>query len=110
MVAGAFTSCRRSAAPRVKSCGCLEIVTSSWSAPQWSSDSSRLYVSVAEGGENVVHVLSLPSLEHSRILLPQHLGNFVWDLALRPDSGRFAYVEGSGGATEATRLWTIRTI
>ena len=85
------------------------IVTSSWSAPQWSSNSSRLYVSVAEGGENVVHVLSLPSLEHTRILLPQHLGNFVWDLALRPDSGRFAYVEGSGGATEATRLWTMQT-
>ena len=34
-------------------------------------------------------------------------GNFGWDLSVRPDGRRFAYVEGGPGATEVTRLWTI---
>ena len=30
-----------------------------------------------------------------------------WDLSVRPDGGRFAYVEAGGGNPEVTRLWTI---
>ena len=39
-----------------------------WSAPQWSRDGTKLLISVREAGENVVIVLSLESLETTRIL------------------------------------------
>jgi Tol biopolymer transport system component len=78
-----------------------------WSAPQWSRDGTKLFLSVRQAGENVVIVLSLESLETTRIVLPQHEGNVCWDLSVSPDGGRFAYVEGGVGGTEVTRLWTI---
>ena len=78
-----------------------------WSAPQWSRDGTRLFVSVRQAGENVVIVLSLQSLETTRVALPKHDGNVCWDLSVAPDGRRFAYVEGGGGAPEVTRLWTI---
>jgi serine/threonine protein kinase len=78
-----------------------------WSAPQWSRDGSTLFVSVEEGGENIVIVLSLQSLKTTRVLLPKHEGNVCWDLSVAPNGRRFAYVEGNGGATEVTQLWTI---
>jgi Tol biopolymer transport system component len=78
-----------------------------WSAPRWSRDGTTLLVSVRQGGENVVIVLSLKSLESTRVTLPEHEGNVCWDLSVRQDGRRFAYVEGTGGATEVTRLWTI---
>jgi hypothetical protein len=80
---------------------------SNWSAPQWSTDGTKLLLSVREAGENVVIALSLQTLETTRIVLPQYEGNVVWDLSVSPDGGRFAYVEGGAGATEVTRLWTI---
>jgi Tol biopolymer transport system component len=80
---------------------------SNWSAPQWSRDGTTLYVSVRQDGENVVHVVSLQSLQTTRIALPGHEGNVCWDLSVSPDGARLAYVEGGGGATEVTRLWTI---
>jgi Tol biopolymer transport system component len=78
-----------------------------WSAPQWSRDGTKLLVSVHQAGENVVIVLSLESLETTRVVLPRHEGNVCWDLEVAPDGRRFAYVEGGEGATEVTRLWTI---
>ena len=78
-----------------------------WSAPQWSRDGTKLFVSVHQAGENVVIVLSLQSLETTRVRLPEYEGNVCWDLSVAPNGRRFAYVEGNGGATEVTRLWTI---
>jgi len=78
-----------------------------WSAPQWSADGSKLFVSVNQAGENVVLVLSFPSLETTRVPLPRHNGNVCWDLSVSPNGQRFAYVEATGGAPEVSRLWTI---
>jgi eukaryotic-like serine/threonine-protein kinase len=78
-----------------------------WSAPQWSKDGTQLYVSWNQAGENVVLLLSLDSSATTRVVLPRHEGNYCWDLSVRPDGGRLAYVEGGGGATDVTRLWTI---
>ena len=78
----------------------------SWSAPQWSPDGKQLYVSAPIDNRNVVLLLSLDTLETTRIDLPAHHGNFCWDLAVRPDRQRFAYVEGLGWR-EVTRLWTV---
>jgi eukaryotic-like serine/threonine-protein kinase len=78
-----------------------------WSAPQWSTDGTKLFVSVTQAGENLVIVLSLQSLETTRVRLPNHEGNVSRDLSVAPNGRRFAYVEGSSGATEVTRLWTI---
>ena len=79
-----------------------------WSAPQWARDGTKLFVSVRQAGQNVVMVLSLPSLETTRVVLPLHEGNVCWDLSVSPSGRRFAYVEGGGGSTEVTRLWTIQ--
>jgi Tol biopolymer transport system component len=79
----------------------------SWSAPQWSADGQRLYVSVKLDNRNVVLVLSLETLvETARIELPPHNGNNCWDLAIRPDQQRFVYVEARGLGADVTRLWT----
>ena len=67
----------------------------------------ELYVALKESGENVVKVLSLKTLQSTSVKLPDHEGNFCWDLSVRPDGRRLAYVEGGGGATDVTRLWTI---
>jgi Tol biopolymer transport system component len=83
------------------------IANGNWSAPQWSRDGTKLFVSVHQAGENVVIVLSLQSLETTRVGLPKHEGNFCRDLSVAPNGRRFAYVEGGYGATEVTRLWTI---
>ena len=80
----------------------------SWSAPQWSRNGSDLVLAFREGLKNVVVVLSLDSLESKRLVLPDHDGDFCWDLTVRPDGGRFAYVQTSGGAPEVSRLWTTR--
>ena len=77
------------------------------SAPQWSNDATRLFVLVRQAGLNGVIVLSLQSLETTRVPLPALDGNVCWDLSVRPDGRRWAYVEGGAGATEITRLWTI---
>ena len=77
------------------------------SAPQWSADGKQLYVSVPLDNRNVVLVLSLDTLATTRIELPPHNGNFCWDLAVRSDQQRFAYVEGLGGGSEVMRLWTV---
>jgi len=79
-----------------------------WSAPQWARDGTKLFMSVRQAGENVVMVLSYPSQETTRIVLPPHEGNVCWDLSVSPSGRRFAYVEGGGGSTEVTRLWTIQ--
>jgi Tol biopolymer transport system component len=79
----------------------------SWSAPQWSSDGTRMTVSVRQSGENVAIVVSLPSLDTTRVVLPGHDGNQVWDLSVRPDGRRFVYVAGGPGNPDVTRLWTI---
>jgi Tol biopolymer transport system component len=78
-----------------------------WSAPRWSKDGTQLFVSVRQGVENVVIVLSLQTLATTRIALPRHDGNFIWDLSISPDGRRFVYAEGGQGGTEVTRLWTI---
>lgn len=80
---------------------------SSWSAPRWSTDGTQLLVLVRQADENVVIVLSLHSLDTTRVVLPGHEGNLCWDLSVRPDGRRFAYVEGGSSGTEVTRLWTI---
>ncbi len=78
-----------------------------WSAPQWSKDGSKLFFPVHQDGENVVIVLTLASLTSTRVTLPGHDGNYIWDLSIRPDEGRFAYAEGGGVGPEVTRLWTV---
>ena len=78
-----------------------------WNAPQWAKDGTKLFVSVRQAGENVVIVLSLRTLETTRVVLPRHEGNFIFDLSVALDGRRFAYVEGGGGRTEVTRLWTM---
>jgi eukaryotic-like serine/threonine-protein kinase len=78
-----------------------------WSAPQWVRGGTQLLVSVRQGGDNVVIVVSLHTLETTRVALPSHDGNFIWDLSVNPDGRRFAYAEGGRGGTEVTRLWTI---
>ena len=60
-----------------------------------------------EHDENVVINLSLQSRQSTRVRLPAHDGNVIRDLSVRPDGGRFAYVEGGGGGTEVTQLWTV---
>ena len=52
-------------------------------------------------------MLSLQSLETSRVTLPRHEGEFISDLRVAPDGRRFAYVVAGGGAAEVSRLWTI---
>ena len=79
----------------------------SWSAPQWSKDGTRLFVLVDEAQGSVVIDLRLDTLETARIALPVHESSFRWDLSLRPDGRRFAYLEAGGGNPELTRLWTI---
>ena len=78
-----------------------------WSAPQWSSDRKTLFVTTKEAGANLVVAVSLESQTTSRVVLPPHEGNVCWDLSVKPDGARFAYVEGGAGATDITRLWTI---
>ncbi len=78
-----------------------------WSAPQWSKDGSKLFFPVHQDGENVVIVLTLASLTSTRVTLPGRDGNYIWDLSIRPDEGRFAYAEGGGVGPEVTRLWTV---
>jgi Tol biopolymer transport system component/serine/threonine protein kinase len=77
------------------------------SAPQWARDGAQFVVSVYQHGENVVITLSLQSRQTTRVRLPAHEGNVIRDLSVRPDGGRFAYVEGGGGGTEVTQLWTV---
>jgi Tol biopolymer transport system component/tRNA A-37 threonylcarbamoyl transferase component Bud32 len=78
-----------------------------WSAPQWSSDGTRMTVSVRQSEENVAIVISLPSLDTTRVVLPGHNGNLCWDLSVSPDGRRFVYVEGTAGNPDVTRLWSI---
>jgi len=80
---------------------------SNWNAPQWASDGTKLFVSARETGENVVMIVSLQTLETTRVVLPRHEGNVIFDLSVTLDGRRFAYVEGGEGGTEVTRLWTI---
>ena len=82
-------------------------LTNSSHAPQWSQDGTRLFVLEKENNRNFVITLSLESLETTRVALPEHESPLVWDLSVRPDDGRFAYVEAGGGNPEVTRLWTI---
>ena len=49
-----------------------------------------------QADDNVVIVLSLQTLETTRVALPSHDGNFCWDLNVSPDGRRFAYAEGAG--------------
>jgi Tol biopolymer transport system component len=79
------------------------------SAPQWAPDGRRLYVLAveADGIRNVIIDLDLKTLESSRIVLPAHDSPRRWDLSLRPDGRRFAYLEAGGGDPELSRLWTI---
>ena len=79
----------------------------SWSAPQWSKDGTTLFVMTREANRNVVIILSLESLQATRVMLPEHSSPRTWDLAVRADGRRFAYVEAGGGNPELSRLWTI---
>jgi serine/threonine protein kinase len=76
-------------------------------APQWSHDGTLLFVAANEGDRNFVITLSLESLTTTRVMLPQHESPRRWDLSVRPDDRRFAYLEAAGGAPEVSRLWTI---
>ncbi|HZL92857.1 MAG TPA: protein kinase, partial [Vicinamibacterales bacterium] len=79
----------------------------SWSAPQWSTDGATLFVMTREDNRNVVIVLSLESLQTTRVMLPEHSSPRTWDLSVRADGRRFAYVEAGGGNPELSRLWTV---
>jgi Tol biopolymer transport system component len=79
----------------------------SWSAPQWARDESRLFVAANEGNQDVIIALALATLEVTRIPLPEHVSPRRWDISIRPDGGRFAYIEAGGGGPELSRLWTV---
>ena len=79
----------------------------SHSAPQWSLDNSTLFVAANEDNRNFVIILSIASLSATRVMLPQHESPRCWDLSVRPDGGRLAYLEAGGGNPEVSRLWTI---
>ena len=79
----------------------------SWSAPQWARDGSRLFVAANEGNRNIIIALTLATLEVTRIALPEHASPRRWDISIRPDGGRFAYLEAGGGGPELSRLWTV---
>ena len=79
----------------------------SGNAPQWSKDGRTLFITAREKDRNVVITLSLDSQETMRVLLPVHDSPQCWDLSVRPDGGRFAYVEAGGGNPEVGRLWTM---
>ena len=79
----------------------------SWSAPQWSRDGKQLFVSAPVSGENVLLVLSLDSLQTTRMDLPRHGGNFCWDMSVSPDAQRLAYIATLGLGSDVTRLWTV---
>lgn len=83
------------------------VLRNSSHAPQWSQDETRLFVLENENSRNFVITLSLESLQTTRVALPEHESPLVWDLSVRPDDRRFAYVEAGGGNPEVTRLWTI---
>jgi Tol biopolymer transport system component/predicted Ser/Thr protein kinase len=85
----------------------LATLGNSQNAPQWSKDGRTLFVVAREGERNVVIHLSLASLQTTRVLLPLHDSPQCWDLSVRPDGGRFAYVEAGGGNPEVGRLWTV---
>jgi serine/threonine protein kinase len=78
-----------------------------WSAPQWSGDGKRMLVSTRQNAENVVLIVTLGSLDTTRVVLPPHDGDVIWDLSLRPDGRRFVYLAAGGGGPEVSRLWTI---
>jgi Tol biopolymer transport system component len=80
--------------------------TASWSAPQWSSDSRRLFLSIVERGTSTLILLDLSPVTVRRERLPARAGHFIWDLALSPDDRRLAYAEAGGGGPEITQLWT----
>ena len=82
-------------------------LANSWSAPQWARDGTRLFVAANEADVNVVIDLRLDTLETDRIALPAHESPLRWDLTIRPDGRRFAYLEAGAGNPELTRLWTI---
>ena len=75
--------------------------------PRWSRDGTTLFVAANEGTRNFVITVSLGSLDSTRVMLPQHESPRCWDLDVRPDGGRFAYLEAGGGNPEVSRLWTI---
>jgi Tol biopolymer transport system component len=79
----------------------------SFSAPQWARDGSRLFVAANENNRNFIIDLTLGTLEATRIALPEHPSPRRWDLSIRPDGGRFAYIEAAGGNPELSRLWTV---
>lgn len=79
----------------------------SWNAPQWSRDGTTLFIAENESNGAAVFALSLASHETTRVALPQHESRRCWDLSVRPDGGRFAYLEAAGGDPDVTRLWTI---
>ena len=79
----------------------------SWSAPQWARDGSRLFVAANEGNRNIIIDLALATLEATRIALPEHPSPRHWDISIRPDGGRLAYLEAGGGGPELSRLWTV---
>ena len=81
--------------------------STSWSAPQWSKDGGTLYIMTREANRNIVVALTLESLQATSVMLPEHSSPRTWDLAVRGDDRRFAYVEAGGGNPELSRLWTI---
>jgi Tol biopolymer transport system component len=79
----------------------------SMSAPQWSSDGRTLFVAWREENRNVIVQVTLASLQTTKVTLPTHDSPQCWDLTIRPDGGRFAYIEAGGGNPEVGRLWTV---
>jgi Tol biopolymer transport system component len=76
-------------------------------APQWLKDGTTLFVMAREANRNFVVTLSLESLQTTRVMLPEHSSPRTWELAVRADGRRFAYVEAGGGNPDLSRLWTI---
>jgi hypothetical protein len=87
--------------------GPLNLGNQSWSAPQWAADGTRLFVLANEASGNVMIEVRLDTLGHSRIELPVPESPRRWDLSVRPDGQRFAYLEAGGGNPDLTRFWTI---
>ena len=107
MVRGGSTWWPRLAAARERCLPCRARQSSSWSAPQWARDGTRLFVAAQRRQSNVIIALSSPPWRSPALRFPNTRRRDFWDISIRPDGSRFAYLEAGGGGPELSRLWTV---
>lgn len=91
------------AALRIASRGSSEAIGS----PAWSADGRQLAFLRREDARGVVEIVSLPSRESRRLVIPADAGN-RFDLTWSPDGRFFAFVRAPGRNQGASTLWLLR--